>query len=500
MKVAFSLAASALIAVFSLGSAPAFGETLEEAIALAYETNPTLLAQRSQVRVLDESYVQARAGLRPQLSASSTASYSNTSVNAGRGGLVDTNGDGIPDTNLTGSGVTERNFGNASVSVTQPVYTGGRTIASMSAAAADILSARETLRDVEAGVLLNVVQTYSDVLRDQRVVEIRRQDADTLQKRLEETQARFEVGELTRTDVAQAEARLGSSRAQLEAAEGQQVISRANYETVVGQQPSDLAPQPALDEILPSHILQAFDIAMAESPKVRAAELTEHASRARVAMVRAQRRPTVSLRAGYGYSGQVDPFIADRFARNLSASVTTTVPIYSGGVLSSQIRQAVERNNTDRIRVETANRQVRQAIAQSWSQMTTARASAIANEGVVRAAKVAVEGTRLEFEVGLRTTLDVLNAELELRNAELALVAARRDAYVASASLLNAIGRLEAKRLAPETALYEPGRAFRRVSQSGLWAPIDAVTETIDRIGAPPGAAMPSRVGGRVLP
>ncbi|MBW0152158.1 MAG: TolC family protein, partial [Phenylobacterium sp.] len=144
MKVAFSLAASALIAVFSLGSAPAFGETLEEAIALAYETNPTLLAQRSQVRVLDESYVQARAGLRPQLSASSTASYSNTSVNAGRGGLVDTNGDGIPDTNLTGSGVTERNFGNASVSVTQPVYTGGRTIASMSAAAADILSARET--------------------------------------------------------------------------------------------------------------------------------------------------------------------------------------------------------------------------------------------------------------------------------------------------------------------------------------------------------------------
>lgn len=478
-------------ATFAGLTAPAHGETLAEAIALAYATNPTLQAQRSQVRVLDEGYVQARAGLRPQIGVSSTATYSNTSVNAGRGGLVDTNGDGIPDTALTSSGVTERNFGTASLSVTQPLYTGGRTVASMSAAEADILAARETLRDVEASVLLNVVQTYSDVLRDQRILEIRRQDVDTLQERLEETQARFEAGELTRTDVAQAEARLGSSRAQFEAAVGQLFISRANYEAVVGQPPADLAPQPPLGDILPDNVLQALDVARDESPRIQAAELTERASRARVAVVRAQRRPAVSLRGGYGYSGQVDPFIANRFARNLSASITTTVPIYSGGVLSSQIRQAVERNTTDRIRAETAERQVRQAIAQSWSQMTTARATAIANEGVVRAARIAVEGARLEFDVGVRTTLDVLNAELELRNAELALVSARRDEYVAGASLLNAIGRLEATRLGPATPLYDPRRSFKRVTRSGAWAPIDAVTETVDRIGAPPDALLP---------
>ena len=190
----------------------------------------------------------------------------------------------------------------------------------------------------------------------------------------------LETGELTGTDVAQAKARLGSSRAQLAAAEGQLEISRANYEAVVGRPPGDLAPQPLLDELLPKDVLEALDVARAESPRIQAAELAERASRARVAVVRAQRHPSISLRGGYGYSGQVDPFIADRFARNLSASVVTTVPIYSGGVIASQVRQAVERNNTDRIRLEGVERQVRQVIAQAWSQLRTANVAADANE------------------------------------------------------------------------------------------------------------------------
>lgn len=493
MERILSRVIAAMAASFSAVAVSAHAETLAEAIALAYESNPTLEAQRSQVRVLDEGYVQARAGLRPQLSISSTASYSNTSVNAGRGGLVDTNGDGIPDTAITTGGVTERNFGNASLSLNQPLYTGGRTIAAMSAAEADIFAGRATLRDVEASVLLNVTQAYSDVLRDQRIVAIRRQDVDTLDKRLEETQARFDVGELTGTDVAQAKARLGSSRAQLAAAEGQLEISRANYEAVVGRPPGDLAPQPLLDELLPKDVLEALDVARAESPRIQAAELAERASRARVAVARAQRRPSISLRGGYGYSGQVDPFIADRFARNLSASVVTTVPIYSGGVIASQVRQAVERNNTDRIRLEGVERQVRQVIAQAWSQLRTANVAADANEGVVQAAKIAVEGTRLEFDVGLRTTLDILNAELELRNAELALVTSRRDAYVAGVALLNAIGRLEARRLAPGVALYSPERSFEGVRRQGLWVPVDAVAQTLDRVGAPAGAIQRKR-------
>lgn len=494
---------SAVWAIALLGAVnanQARGETLADAIARAYETNPTLAVQRAQVRLADEAYIQARAGLRPQISASSTASYSRTSVNAGRGTFVDTNGDGVPDTAVTGSGVTERNLGNASLSLSQPLYTGGRTTASMTAAEAEILAARETLRETEGNLVLSVIQAYVDVRRDQRIVEIRRKDVETLQRRLEETQARFDVGELTGTDVAQAKARLGASKAQLAAAEGQMEISGAAYAAVVGDEPGELAPRPDLDPLLPTTIAQARETAQEESPRLESAEFTERASRARMALARAQSRPTVSFRTGYGYSGQIDPFVADRFARNLSASLVTTLPLYSGGVLSSQVEQAVQRNNIDRLRLETTERQVRQAVSQSWSQLRTARAATTANEEVVKAARFALEGVRLEFELGLRTTLDVLNAEQELRSAELALVTSRRDAYVGSAALLNSLGRLEARALAPQLALYDPAAAFRRRAASGVpWAPVDDLTQGIDRLGAPRGAtsAMPQtqRVG-----
>ncbi|WP_375268786.1 TolC family outer membrane protein [Phenylobacterium sp.] len=481
MAVACGLAA--------LSATAARGETLADAITRAYESNPTLAAQRAQVKLADEAYVQARAGLRPQVNASSTASYSRTSVNAGRGTFVDTNGDGIPDTAVTGSGVTERNLGNASLSLSQPIYTGGRTTASITAAEAEILAAREALREMEGNLVLSVVQAYVDVRRDQRIVEIRRQDMQTLARRLEETQARFDVGELTGTDVAQAKARLGTSRAQLAAAEGQLDISAAAYAAVVGDDPGELAPRPDLDPLLPATIAQAYDTAEQQSPRIGSAELVERASRARIALAKAQRRPTVSLRTGYGYSGQIDPFVADRLARNLSASVVTTLPLYSGGILSSQVEQAVQRNNIDRLRLETTGRQVRQAVAQAWSQLRTARAAIAANEEVVKAARFALEGVRLEFELGLRTTLDVLNAEQELRTAELALVTSRRDAYVASAALLNTQGRLEARALAPQLALYDPALSFRRRAAPGVWAPIDHLTQSLDRIGAPRDAA-----------
>ncbi|WP_082765810.1 MULTISPECIES: TolC family outer membrane protein [unclassified Phenylobacterium] len=481
MAVACGLAA--------LSATAARGETLPDAITRAYESNPTLAAQRAQVKLADEAYVQARAGLRPQVNASSTASYSRTSVNAGRGTFVDTNGDGIPDTAVTGSGVTERNLGNASLSLSQPIYTGGRTTASITAAEAEILAAREALRETEGNLVLSVVQAYVDVRRDQRIVEIRRQDVQTLARRLEETQARFDVGELTGTDVAQAKARLGTSRAQLAAAEGQLDISAAAYAAVVGDDPGELAPRPDLDPLLPVTIAQAYDTAEQQSPRIGGAELVERGSRARIAFAKAQRRPTVSLRTGYGYSGQIDPFVADRLARNLSASVVTTLPLYSGGILSSQVEQAVQRNNIDRLRLETTERQVRQAVAQAWSQLRTARAAIAANEEVVKAARFALEGVRLEFELGLRTTLDVLNAEQELRTGELALVTSRRDAYVAGAALLNAQGRLEARALAPQLALYDPALSFRRRAAPGVWAPIDHLTQGLDRIAAPRGAA-----------
>jgi len=462
---------------------PAEGQSLPEAVALAYETNPSLKLQRQQVRITDEAFVQARSGLRPQITASLTTSYNATTVNAERGGLVDTNGDGVPDTALSGSGVTERNFGNSSIALIQPLYAGGRTSAAISAAEADILAAREALRDTEASVLQTIVQAYADVGRDMRVVDVREKDVATLTRQMDEAEATFDVGLLTGTDVAQAKARLGTSRSQLAAARSQLEISRGAFSQVVGREPDNLPPAPSLEALLPPSLGDAVAHAEAENGRLRSATLTALASGKRVDVARAQRRPTISIRGSTGYSGQVDPFAPDRLAQNVAVSLTTTVPLYAGGLYASQIRQAVERAAQDETRVEVTRRQIRQLARQAWNQLQAARTAVSANAEVVTAANIAAMGVRLEYEVGLRNTLDILNAELELRNAELALINARRDEYVASAAVLSAIGHLEAQTLSPGLPRYEPADSFERVRHDGLWAPWDATMRGIDNLG-----------------
>lgn len=468
---------------WALAGGPAAGQSLPEAVALAYETNPTLRLQRQQVGLMDEAFVQARSGLRPQLNASSTATYSATTVNAGRSGLVDTNGDGVPDTSVSGSGVTERNFASASITLIQPLYAGGRTAAAISVAEADILAARETLRDTEAAVVQTVVQAYADVRRDMKVVEVREKDVATLARQLEEAQATFDAGIVTGTDVAQAKARLGTSHAQLAAAHSQVEISRGALAQIIGREPDDLTPKPSLEALLPQGLGDAIAHAEAESGRLRSAEMTVLASRKRVDVAKAQRRPTISLRGSTGYSGQIDPFSADRLAQNVTVSLTTTFPLYSGGLYASQVRQAVERNGMDETRLELTRRQVRQATRQAWNQLQAARAAVVANTDVVKAAGIAAIGVRLEYEVGLRNTLDVLNAEQELRNAELALIIARRDEYVASAAVLSAIGHLGAQTLSPQLALYDAAAPFERTHHGGLWAPWEATLRSLDGMG-----------------
>ena len=208
-----------LAAIFTAGmagafAAPACAETLADAIALAYDTNPYLLAQRATQRALDENYVQARAGFRPQLSFSSDATYLQTRTpHAAGGGLIDTNGDGIPD--AVGSGISATNSAFIGLSLSQPIWNGGRTASQVTAAEADILSGRENLRRVESQVMAQVIQAYVDVRRDQESVQIRQQNVDVLKKQLEESKARYEVGEITRTDVAQSESRLAAAQALL---------------------------------------------------------------------------------------------------------------------------------------------------------------------------------------------------------------------------------------------------------------------------------------------
>jgi outer membrane protein len=324
------------------------------------------------------------------------------------------------------------------------------------------------------------------VRRDLEHLAISQENVKVLKRQLDEAKARFDVGEITRTDVAQTQARLAAAQAQLSSAQAQLAIGRAAYASVVGQNPGDLAPEPPLETFLPATVDQAFDAAERNNPQLRQADYTEQGSAARIASARAQTRPSVSLRGTLGYNGATfgDHPLAD-FSRDVTVSAVASFPIFTGGLTSSQIRQAAERNNVDRISIESARRQVLLAVAQAWNQLLGARANLISNEEQVRATNIAYEGTRQEAQVGLRTTLDVLNAEQELRNAELALVSARHDEYVAAAAVLAAMGELYAENLTPGVPLYDPKKNFDKVRHSFGWVPWQPAVEVIDRVGAP---------------
>jgi outer membrane protein len=469
------LAAGAAIAVWaSAVGAGVRADTLADAIALAYQTNPTLQNQRAQLRALDESYVQAHAGMRPQANIQAQAAYQN--------------GPSTQDVGVT--------IDSASLNLTQPIYTGGLATAQVRAADNDILSGRQRLRQVEGNVLQGVVQAYVDVRRDQQALAIAQENVKVLRRQLEETKARFEVGQITRTDVAQAEARLAAAAAQLSSAQAQLGVSRSNYVATVGQSPGELAPEPPL-EGLPATVDQAFDAANRNNPGVLSADYAERAAAARVAEAKAAYRPTLSLSAQIGYESSLTtaPLLglqSGAFDHAIQGAATLTQPLFAGGMNASRIRQALENDNAQRIAIETAQRQAVQAVAQSWNQLLAARSSITSNEEQVRADEVAFEGVSQEAQVGLRTTLDVLNAEQELRNAQLALVDARHDQYVASANVLNAMGLLEAKALGNPVPAYDPKTSFNKIKHAGA-LPWDGVVAGVDALGSP---AVPQRPPG----
>jgi len=479
-----------LAAIFSTGlvgafAAPACAETLADAIALAYDSNPTLQAQRATQRALDENYVQARTGWRPQIGVQASVTDTETRTpREARGIAIDTNGDGIPDTISppSGDGISSRTFGSAGLSFSQPLWTGGRTAAAVSAAQADIMAGRENLRRIEAQILATVIQAYSDTRRDQQGLAIRAKNVEVLQRQLEESQARFDVGEITRTDVAQSQSRLAAAQAQYQSAVAQLATSRANYAAVVGQNPGELTPEPSLAYLLPGNVEDAFTVAEQNSPLLRGQEFTEQASRARVAGARAERMPTVSWRTTIGFSGDAHPYDSDLWSRNVQTSATISVPLFTGGLTSSRVRQSVERNNVDKINIETQRRAVLQTITQFWNQLIAARANIGSTAEQVRAAAIAAEGTRQEQQVGLRTTLDVLNAEQELRAAELAQVSAARDEYVAASTVLAAMGRLEGKNLIPSVSQYDAKANFRKIRMTWGWVPWEEPIAVVDRV------------------
>jgi outer membrane protein len=459
-------------------------ETLGDAIALAYASNPTLQAQRANLRALDESYVQAEAGYRPIATLQGSVTTDSNNYTGSQRPLPGQN-----QSVLQGQSQSS----GAAISVSQPIYTGGRVAAQVDAAHAGILAGREALRATEETLLREVINAYADVRRDQRAVEVLEADVKLLLGQQAESRARFRVGDITRTDVAQTDARVAASRAQLAAAQAHLANSRAVYASIVGRNPENLAPEPPLAAHLPASLDTALDWAERNNPQIGQADFTEKASAAKLAEVKAQTRPTLSLQGSAGYSGGTfsspifggglgSPFV--HFSHDLTATAVATFPIFNGGLTSSQIRQAAESNNADRIGIETARRQALLTVSQAWNNLLGARASVAADEAQVAAANIAFEGSRQESRVGLRSTLDVLIAEENLSAAELSLVNARHDEYVAAADLLGATGALFARDFAPDAPVYDPKVNLDRVRRAWPWTPWTPAVAAVDHIGA----------------
>jgi outer membrane protein len=464
------------LAVSAAGSVHA--ESLMDAIALAYQTNPSILTQRSILRNADELFYRTQRGIGPTVTAD---------VSLGATALQDfdpstncvNNGAGLPVCFTTDRFLTTDTT-TAAVNVTQPIYSGGRLTANIKAQEAAVLGAREQLRRVESAVLLQVVADYVEVNRAAEAVSIAEANVVVLTRQQQEAQTRFEVGASTKTDVAQAQSRLATSQTSLIQARASLANAQATYARDVGQPPGKLDKEPPIANLIPKDAAAAFDTAQNNNPTLRAAYLQERQSAQLVAAAKSAYRPTVNGTIVGGYTPDV--FGQDR-DRTITAGVRATVPLYTGLTTASTVRTAIETNNQDRINIEQQRRTLLQQIASGFNNLVSARSSIASNQTAVDASDLAQMGTREEQQVGLRTTLDVLNAEQEFRAAQLNLVNARANEYTAAVTLLNAMGTLDVGVFAPSAQRYNPKDHFDKVNSFGL--PWEPAIKSIDQILAP---------------
>lgn len=458
------LAAAAVAAMAANGAAMA--DTLREALVSTYETNPTITAQRMQLRTVDEAVAIARAGLRPQVSAT-----------------VGVNQDVISTTN------TGRNF-NAGVDVSYPLFNAGSVRNQIRAADERVQAARAGLLAVTADVFTEATAAYMDVIRDRSVVALNRNQVQVLETNLQATRDRFEVGDLTRTDVAQSEARLAAARANLATAEGRLEGSEETYRRVIGELPDDLAPPPPLPD-LPDTPEQAVDIALAESHALRSVAARVRAAGLDAEVLRAGRLPTVSAVTSGRYTdflGTADEQFAPgapNATTDVGVGVQARIPLYQGGVVGARVRQAQAFESQLLEQLIETERQVIANTRAAFASYQAALESIESNTIAVAANELALEGTRAELTVGTRNVLDVLNAEQELLQSQVALVTARRDAYVAGFRLLNAMGQADVADLNLDGGyIYDPVAGYARtVRRASDWSddpdPVPMATRTV---------------------
>lgn len=416
-------------------------ETLEEALSRAYETNPTLLAARAQLRATDEGVAQALSGWRPTVSVtgdiSRQQSYSNTRSPSSRYSTP---------------------YG-ASLDITQPLYnfTTGPAVAR---AENQVRAERAALQATEQAVLQSVIDAYLAVIRDQAIVELNVNNEQRLRRQFDATNDRFRVGEVTRTDVAQAEARVARATADRVQAEGNLAASIAVYRNVVGVAPVNLVAPQALRS-LPVTSDEAIALAGAHNPDVLAAEFTAAAANDNVRAIEGELLPEFNARGSLSADENVTTGTTDTRANAATITAEVSVPLYTAGSVAARIRSAKHTANQRRQQLDEARRDAEETATRSWELLETAQASLRALASQIDASTIALEGVEKEALVGSRTVLDVLDAEQELLNAQVNQVVAKRDEVAASYQLKAAVGGLTGRELALPVQLYDEQRNYR---------------------------------------
>lgn len=441
-----------------LAGAGAQGQTLVDALSTTYSSNPTLSAARAQLRATNEQVPQELSNWRPSVAVTTSAG-------------VATSRSSTPTTRRAGEDDFEGTTPlSADLTVTQPLYRGGRTVAGTERAENEVYAERARLASTEQQVLLNAVTAFMSVWADEAVLRLNINNEQVLQRQLQASQDRFEVGEITRTDVAQSESRLSGATAQRVAAEGNLRASRAVYREVVGTAPGTLRPPGPLQG-LPETSGETVASALVQNPDVVAASFSERAAERAVRQNIGALLPSVNLVGELTHTDETS--IPDSSGDSGSLLAQLSLPIYQQGFVSSQVREAKQILSQRRLLVEEARRNAEQEAVDAFEALATARAQILAFQAQVDSAQIALEGVRQENAVGARTVLDVLDAEQELLDAQVSLVGAQRDVIVAGFQVLAAQGRLNAIELGLPVEVYNPELDYRAVRDKwfGLSAP-----------------------------
>lgn len=437
---------SLLLAAFSavavvLHAPVASAETVAQALASAYRSNPEINSARANTRAVDENVPIAKGGLRPIISAFSTVT-----------------GRAVDPTPLGGENPAFD--GGVGLQIEQNLFRGFRVRNAIRESEAGVLASRELLRNTVQNVLFDSAQAYMDVLRDAALLDIRSRNVLFLDEQVRAANERFNVGENTRTDVAQTRARLASARAGVSLAEANLATSRALYRQFIGHEADGLVGGFPYGRLIPDSLPQAVAVGQNGHPIILASIHQTDAQAFLVKQIEGELLPSVTLEGALQRS---EDFHSSSDINSAAITGRITVPIYQGGVVSARVRQAKEQYGLRKIEIDLARDQVRASVASSWAQIEAARGAISAAREGVQAADLALSGVQEEQRVGQRTTLDVLDQQQELLGARETLILAERNLVVASFALLSAMGRLTAEQLRLGTPAYDPVEHYTAV-------------------------------------